>query len=166
MLKVTKTNENVVSMKKTMEYSLTLENAKGEEMEVTLQTYYADSEDGGYDNDEYILDESGLEVSNDTLEKFFGEDDYDDGMDLINDSKSWVENDTEQTIKYFYVRAELGDGIPDYCFVIKSDTFENAEKLAKGIIADDYEGEYEGVSERFSVTEVTPEKLLQITLIN
>ena len=44
-------------------------------------------------------------------------------------------------MKYFYVRYEVADGYPDYEFVIKAESFEEAKEIATEIIDKDYEQE-------------------------
>ena len=66
-------------------------------------------------------------------------------------------------MKNYYVRADLGDGIPIYDFVLKAKTIEEAMKRAGEILREDYP---EHDSEDFSVCEITADELLKRLTIN
>lgn len=68
-------------------------------------------------------------------------------------------------MKYFYVRYEVADGYPDYEFVIKAESFEEAKEIATEIIDKDYEQEWED-NKNFAMYEITAEQLLERMLIN
>ena len=67
-------------------------------------------------------------------------------------------------MKYFFIRADVGDEVPSYEFVIKANKMETAEKIANKIIKQDYQ-EYGNPD--FSCREVkTFENFLAEMLIN
>lgn len=70
-------------------------------------------------------------------------------------------------LKYFYIRADLGDGIPSYDFVVKATIFDVAEKLAKKILKKDYPEQWswrDGID--FKCEDITAETLLNRLTVN
>lgn len=70
-------------------------------------------------------------------------------------------------MKNYYIRAEVCEEYPDYDFVIKAKTQEEAEKIAKNILIQDYPDIFVGkYADRFSCYEITAEELLRNLTIN
>ena len=66
-------------------------------------------------------------------------------------------------MKTFYVRADIQEEMPTYDFVVKANTRKQAEKIAKKIIATDYQ---DFTDYPFSCEEVTAQELLETMTIN
>lgn len=56
-------------------------------------------------------------------------------------------------IKYYFVTAEIGEGYPDYEFIIKETTLNKAEKKAHKIIKNDYPDNYEYIKKDTHIEE-------------
>jgi len=70
-------------------------------------------------------------------------------------------------MKHYYIQAEVGEGYPDYDFVIKAKNDTQARKEAKKILMQDYPEVFTGkYADRFFCDEVNGEKLLHIMTIN
>lgn len=84
-MKIIKNSSQVTALRQTKEFELTVTNDKGEEIEITLSTWFVNDE---YDNDfgEDILDKTGKIVLSEDLKRFLGEE-YDDFMDEIGNIK-------------------------------------------------------------------------------
>lgn len=73
----------------------------------------------------------------------------------------------KKNLKHFYIRADLGDGIPSYDFVLKATILDVAEKKAKSILKKDYPEQWswsDGID--FSCEEITAETLLERLTVN
>lgn len=82
-MKITKTNEEVTGYRKTVFYNLTVENSKGEEMDIMYEYFISDDDISGYETDEKFYDENENDISfENTLNDFLG-DDYDDFIDEL-----------------------------------------------------------------------------------
>jgi hypothetical protein len=72
-------------------------------------------------------------------------------------------------MKNYYIRADLGDGIPSYDFVIRAKTLINAENKAWKILRQDYSEVFTEKRFRtgdFSICEITAEELLKRLTLN
>jgi len=70
-------------------------------------------------------------------------------------------------MKTYYIRAEIGEGYPDYDFVIKAKSQKEAERIAKKILKADYPDIFVGkYADRFSCHEITGKQLLEQLTIN
>lgn len=70
-------------------------------------------------------------------------------------------------MKHYFIRAEIEESYPDYEFVIKAKTQEEAEKLAQKELTESYPDIFVGkYADRFSCYEITAEELLQRLTIN
>jgi hypothetical protein len=63
-MKIEKTNNTIISIRKTEDTDFTLTNNKGETREITVREFYSDSEYEGYESEETIMDKSGEEINN------------------------------------------------------------------------------------------------------
>lgn len=82
-MKITKKSEEIVDIRKTTNYYLTIENAKGDTMDITYQVYISNNDYAGYDTDERFFDENNTDITDEqTLNDFLG-DDYDDFIDEL-----------------------------------------------------------------------------------
>ena len=111
-MKLKLNNERIVRSKITTEYDFTIENSKGEEMEIVYQTYTLDSEFEGYDNDQLLLDEDGNEIPTETLEEFLGEDYNEDLISILEESiLEKVSGESEPITNKDVIRDTNGDEI-------------------------------------------------------
>lgn len=72
-------------------------------------------------------------------------------------------------MKYFYVIADIGDGIPSYDFCLRAKTQQSAENKAWKILKADYPECFGTKSWRtgdFSICEITAEQLLKRLTLN
>jgi hypothetical protein len=71
-------------------------------------------------------------------------------------------------MKNYYVRADLGEEVPSYDFIVKAKTQEEAEKLAEKELKESYAEQWSygvgGID--FSCYEITAEELLARLTIN
>ncbi len=58
-----------------------------------------------------------------------------------------------EKIKYYFVIAEIGEGYPDYEFILKAETLKEAEKKAFKIIKNDYPDNWEYIQRTIFVEE-------------
>ena len=61
-MKIEKTNNTIISLRKTEDTDFTLTNNKGEKREITVREFYSDSEYEGYESEETIMDKQGNEI--------------------------------------------------------------------------------------------------------
>ena len=66
-------------------------------------------------------------------------------------------------MKNYYIRADLGDGIPCYDFVLKAKDFDTARKEAGKLLEKDYP---EVMGDDFSCEEITADELLKRLTLN
>lgn len=90
-------------------------------------------------------------------------------MTIKNITKARVKasNAVHDPLKFYYIRAEVGEGYPSYDFVLKYKTLKQAEKEAKKILMQDYPDTFVGkYADRFSCYEVTADQLIKIMTLN
>ena len=68
-------------------------------------------------------------------------------------------------MKHFYIRYDLGEGIPTYDFCLKVESIAEACKEAEKILKSDYGEQFE-VSNEYSCEEITAEELLKRMTLN
>jgi len=64
-------------------------------------------------------------------------------------------------MKNYYIRADLGDGIPSYDFVVKAENLDDAIKQGGAILRQDYPEEYRDRENDFYCCHITAEQLLK-----
>lgn len=69
-------------------------------------------------------------------------------------------------MKYYFITFELGDGIPNYDFVIRAKTLKSAENIARKILKQDYPMEWKIQKGDFGCGETTAEQLLKDLTLN
>ena len=72
-------------------------------------------------------------------------------------------------LKYFYVCADIGEGIPSYDFVLKCKNIDIACLKARKILKNDYQDEWEAHGKdgiNFSCGEITAQELLERMCLN
>lgn len=70
-------------------------------------------------------------------------------------------------MKNFFVRAEIGEGYPDYEFIVKAKNLSTAKIHARLILKQDYPDIFTGKYEdRFSCRQVNQKQLLELMTIN
>lgn len=85
-MKTTLINEQILSSRITKAYYLTLENKKGEEMDVRVENYTQDDEIMGWDNNQSIYNNENDEILTDEdMEKFMGNEYDEDWQSIITD---------------------------------------------------------------------------------
>lgn len=85
-MQITKTDTEIIDYTETKNFYLTIENDKGEKIDIIYQRYISNTPQGGYDNEDNYYDKDGNELITDYLEDFLG-DDYDDFYDQLQDLK-------------------------------------------------------------------------------
>jgi len=87
-IKIEKTNEQVLSIRKTTEATFTLTDKKGREIELVINNYNQDDEIAGWDNDETITcDDIVIDDFNEWVENTLGEEvDADSLLDEMRDN--------------------------------------------------------------------------------
>lgn len=85
-MKIAKLSEHIRNIQRTTEYSLSVENSKGEEREILVEKWVRD-DDYETDNGMNFSDEFGKEITEDEIREFLGEDkdDYSDDYDTLMD---------------------------------------------------------------------------------
>jgi len=85
-MKITKTDESIISFRKTIEYSFVVENDKGEKRNYMLRCFsYQDDYETDYE--ETLFDEKGNETDDEEIIDFIGEDNREKFEDFINELK-------------------------------------------------------------------------------
>lgn len=71
-------------------------------------------------------------------------------------------------MKYYYIIAEIEEGYPSYTFVIKAETMQDADILARKVLKTDYPEAWSwrdgGID--YTIRETTAEKLLEHLTLN
>ena len=68
-------------------------------------------------------------------------------------------------MKNYYIRYDIGDGIPSYDFCLRAKDLDKAVKLAQAILENDYPEEWRE-NRDFSCRETSAEQLLKDLTIN
>jgi hypothetical protein len=68
-------------------------------------------------------------------------------------------------MKHYYIHFEVGEGYPDYEFVIKAKDFESAKFLAGVTLSADYPEQFKSDNDFYCI-EITAEQLLERLTIN
>jgi len=69
-------------------------------------------------------------------------------------------------MKNYYVNCDVGEGYPNYDFVVIAKTLKEATKIGGKILKEDYPENWEYNKNDFSVEEITAEQLLLKMTIN
>lgn len=86
--------------------------------------------------------------------------------EIIGDKDKYLASKFKNTMKYYLMSCDVGEGIPSYEFVIKAKTLKGAETIGRKILKGDYPENWDYNQDSYSIHEVTAEELLDIMTIN